>query len=135
MKADTTNLCLLTHWLIDSSFRIMFLYPIWNLLLLLYPCIHCSAWTEFEVLLTPTEWVKVHALQKLQLSIDPHTSWNVLNYNLILAIEFLQVCTLCHLKSTPIAWVWTPTRCAVVCEPRSYGATELQSLSPGSGIF
>ena len=35
---------------------------------------------EFEVLLTPTELVKVHAPQKcLQLSVDPHTSWNLLN--------------------------------------------------------
>ena len=34
---------------------------------------------EFEVLLTPTEWVKVHAPRKfLQLSVDPHTSWNLL---------------------------------------------------------
>ena len=52
---------------------------------------------EFEVLLTPTEWVKVHAPQKfLQLSVDPHTSWNLLNYYLTLAIEYWQVCTLCH---------------------------------------
>ena len=44
---------------------------------------------EFEVLSTPTEWVKVHALQKfLQLSVDPHTSWNLLNYYLTLAIEY-----------------------------------------------
>ena len=29
---------------------------------------------EFEVLVTPTEWVKVHAPQKfLQQSVDPHT--------------------------------------------------------------
>ena len=52
---------------------------------------------EFEVLLTPTERVKVHAPQKfLQLSVDPHTSWNLLNYYLTLAIEYWQVCTLCH---------------------------------------
>ena len=49
---------------------------------------------EFEVLLTLTEWIKVHALQKfLQLSVDPHTLWNLLIYYLNLAIEYWQVCT------------------------------------------
>ena len=70
----------------------------------IYSCCCCSHVSivanghgEFEVLLTPTEWVKVHAPQKfLQLSVDPHTSWNLLNYYLTLAIEYWQVCTLCH---------------------------------------
>ena len=48
---------------------------------------------EFEVLLAPTEWVKIHASQKfLQLSVDPHILWNLLNYYLT-----WQVCTLCYL--------------------------------------
>ena len=47
---------------------------------------------EFEVLLTPTEWVKVHAPQKfLQLSVDPHTSWNLLIYYLTLVVVNFQV--------------------------------------------
>ena len=52
-------------------------------------CSHVSivAYGHGDFLLTPTEWVKVHAPQKfLQLSVDPHTSWNLLNNYLTLAI-------------------------------------------------
>ena len=77
---------------------------VYEYLTLIWCCCCCSHVSivayghgEFEVLLTPTEWVKVHAPQKfLQLSVDPHTSWNLLNYYLTLAIEYWQVCTLCH---------------------------------------
>ena len=48
---------------------------------------------EFEVLLTPTEWVKVHVPQKfLQLSVDPHTSWNLPHQNLEILNGTMKAC-------------------------------------------
>ena len=60
-------------------------------------------WREFEGLLTSTEWVKFHALQKsMYLYVDPHTLWNLLNYYHTLGIEYWEVCTLCHSTLWPL---------------------------------
>ena len=116
---------------------------------------------EFDVLLTPTEWVKVHALQKLITTVCrpayfveptqllPHpghwvlaglqvTSFKVMttdnDYNLIPSASMLA--NFNQGWNLPQALVWTPTRCAVV-STATHWATELHIifLSPAGELI